>query len=113
MFCPPLPFLPFGHGIMESVIEREALQNEITIDSAGTYGGHAGDLPDHRMRSAASKRGYNLTHRSRRIVEDDFYSFDKIIVMDDMNYENVSRLAPERKYLNKVLTFQRKIPEFQ
>ena len=30
---------------------------------------------------------------------------DKIIVMDDMNYENVSRLAPERKYLNKVYRF--------
>ena len=96
---------PAAHGIMESVIEREALQNEITIDSAGTYGGHAGDMPDHRMRSAASKRGYNLTHRSRRIVEDDFYSFDKIIVMDDMNYENVTRLAPERAYLSKVYRF--------
>ena len=96
---------PAAHGIMESVIEREALQNDVNIDSAGTYGGHAGDLPDHRMRSAAAKRGYNLTHRSRRIVEDDFYRFDKIIVMDDMNYENVSRLAPERKYLNKVYRF--------
>ena len=96
---------PAAHGIMEAVIEREGLQSEVKIDSAGTYGGHAGELPDHRMRSAASKRGYNLTHRSRRIVEDDFYSFDKIIVMDDMNYENVSRLAPERKYLDKVYRF--------
>ena len=71
---------PAAHGIMEAVIEREGLQSEVKIDSAGTYGGHAGELPDHRMRSAASRRGYNLTHRSRRIVEDDFYSFDKIIV---------------------------------
>ena len=28
-----------------------------------------------------------------------------LIVMDDSNYENVSRLAPERKYLNKVYRF--------
>ena len=96
---------PAAHGVMESVVEREGLQNEVLIDSAGTYGGHAGDLPDSRMRSAASRRGYNLTHRARRITEDDFYRFDMIIVMDDMNYENVSRLAPERKYLNKVYRF--------
>ena len=96
---------PAAHGVMEAIVEREGLQNEVSIDSAGTYGGHAGELPDSRMRSVASRRGYNLTHRSRRIVEEDFYRFDKIIVMDDMNYENVSRIAPERKYLNKVHRF--------
>lgn len=96
---------PAAHGVMESVVDREGLQNKVLIDSAGTYGGHAGDLPDSRMRSAASRRGYNLTHCARRITEDDFYRFDMIIVMDDMNYENVSRLAPERKYLNKVYRF--------
>ena len=91
---------PAAHGVMEAIVEREGLQNEVSIDSAGTYGGHAGELPDSRMRSAASRLGYKLTHRSRRIVEEDFYRFDKLIVMDDMNYETVSRIAPERKYLN-------------
>ena len=56
-------------------------------------------------RAAAKARGYNLTHRSRKIEEEDFYRFDYIIVMDDMNYESVSRLAPERKYLEKVYRF--------
>jgi protein-tyrosine phosphatase len=57
------------------------------------------------MRSAASARGYLLTHRARRFREDDYYDFDRIIVMDDRNYEDVSRLAPERKYLQKVYRF--------
>ena len=94
-----------ANGIMESIISREALDSSIKVDSAGTYGGHRGELPDARMRSAAAARGYNLTHRSRRITEEDFYKFDYIIVMDDMNYESVSRLAPERKYLDKVYRF--------
>lgn len=94
-----------ANGIMEAIIEREALEGSIKIDSAGTYGGHRGELPDSRMRAAAAARGYNLTHRSRRITEDDFELFDYIIVMDDMNYESVSRLAPERKYLDKVYRF--------
>ena len=94
-----------ANGIMEAVVEREGLQASIEVDSAGTYGGHAGDLPDHRMRAAAAARGYSLTHRARRITEEDFYEFDSIIVMDDNNYESVVRLAPERKYIDKVYRF--------
>lgn len=94
-----------ANGVMEEIIAREGLEQIIEVDSAGTYGGHRGELPDARMRSAAANRGYNLCHRSRKIEEEDFYKFDYIIVMDDMNYESVSRIAPERKYLDKVYRF--------
>lgn len=93
---------PAAHGIFEQLVASRGLENAIEVDSAGTYSGHRGELPDPRMRRAASARGYNLTHRSRTVTEDDFYEFDKIIVMDDSNYERVSRLAPERKYINKL-----------
>lgn len=96
---------PAADGIMQHFVKAQGVEDRVEIDSAGTYGGHAGELPDHRMRSAALRRGYNLTHRSRKFREDDFYYFDRIIVMDDMNYENVCRMAPERKYLEKVHRF--------
>lgn len=96
---------PAAEGVMRAMVERAGLEEQFELDSAGTYGGHAGDLPDSRMRSAASARGYLLTHRARRFREDDYYDFDRIIVMDDRNYEDVSRLAPERKYLQKVYRF--------
>ena len=57
---------PAAHAVMEAIGEREGLQSEIKIDSAGTYGGHAGDLPDARMRAAAKPRGYSRTHRARQ-----------------------------------------------
>ena len=38
-----------------------------------------------RMRMHASRRGYNLTHRSRPVCTEDFYHFDMIIGMDDRN----------------------------
>lgn len=94
-----------ANGIMESKVNQAGLEGKIKVDSAGTYGGHAGELPDSRMRAAAAARGYSLTHRSRRVREDDFFDFDMIIVMDDNNYENICRLAPERKYLDKVYRF--------
>lgn len=93
---------PAAEGVMRRLTEREGLAGRIAVDSAGTYGGHRGELPDPRMRSAAARRGLTLTHRSRRIEEEDFDAFDRIVVMDDMNYENVHRLAPSREAAGKI-----------
>ena len=87
---------PAAEGIMRRLVADARLEGVIEVDSAGTYGGHAGELPDARMRRAASRRGYELTHRARQIREEDFGKFDMIVVMDDRNYEHVHRLAPSR-----------------
>ena len=78
---------------------------EIEIDSAGTYGGHAGEKSDPRMREAAARRGIAMTHRARQVREEDFDRFDRIIVMDDNNYERVFRLAPDRAAQRKIYRF--------
>ena len=80
---------PAAHGIFEKMVAERGLNDKIEVDSAGTYPGHRGELPDPRMRRAALERGYNLSHRARTVSEDDFYDFDLIIVMDDSNYERV------------------------
>ena len=87
---------------MHHIVKERGLGGEFVIDSAGTYAGHRGELPDARMRRAASQRGYVLAHRARQIREEDFGRFDMIVVMDDMNYENVHRLAPLREDARKI-----------
>ncbi len=86
---------PAAEAIMRSLSVKEG-RIGIEIDSAGTYAGHTGELPDPRMRRAAAARGIEMTHRARQIREEDFELFDRIVVMDDSNYERVSRLAPSR-----------------
>lgn len=93
---------PAAEGIFRARVEQSGLSERVEVDSAGTYGGHRGDLPDSRMRSAAARRGYHLTHRARQIREEDFARFDRIIVMDDMNYETLHRLAPSRASAQKI-----------
>ena len=93
---------PAAEGILRDRIVRAGLSDRIEVDSAGTYGGHRGDLPDPRMRSAASRRGYSLTHRARQVREEDFERFDRIIAMDDMNYETLHRLAPSREASRRI-----------
>lgn len=93
---------PAAEAVLRSLAEKKGTAATLQVDSAGTYGGHAGDLPDPRMRLAAQRRGYMLTHRARRIVEEDFDRFDMIVVMDDRNYEAVHRLAPSRTAAEKI-----------
>ena len=93
---------PAAEAVLRRLAERAGMEQQLLIDSAGTYGGHAGDLPDPRMRATGQRRGYALTHRARRITESDFDRFDWIVVMDDMNYESVHRLAPSREAAAKI-----------
>jgi len=91
---------PAAEGILREMAAKTG--RELEIDSAGTYGGHAGELPDFRMRAAASRRGYDLSSRSRRITAGDFDRFDMIITMDDSVYDSVHRLAPTTEDAAKI-----------
>ena len=52
---------------MRSIVEEQGNPDEWIIDSAGTGNYHVGDLPDHRMRIHARRRGLDLTHRCRQV----------------------------------------------
>ena len=45
---------PAADGIMRHIVRERGLGAEIAVDSAGTYAGHTGELPDARMRRAAA-----------------------------------------------------------
>ena len=94
---------PAAEGIMQKKIDERGLTDRFELDSAGLYGGHAGELPDHRMRIHARQRGYELTHRSRPVRESDFFDFDLIVAMDDSNYRNLRRMAPTLETEEKVV----------
>lgn len=98
---------PAAEGIMRQLIERRGLQDKIEVDSAGTYGGHAGSLPDRRMRVHARQRGYELTHLSRRIARDDFEYFDLIIAMDASNMSNLRQMAATLDEARKIVPMSR------
>lgn len=97
---------PAAEAMMQMLVDRAGLSGDIYLDSAGTYGGHAGDRSDARMRRAAAARGIEMTHRARQVREEDFERFDRIIAMDDNNYEALFRLAPNRDAQNKIFRFR-------
>ena len=93
---------PAAHGIFEHIVRENGMQDVIEVDSAGTYGGHRGELPGKRMRHAALYRGFALTHRSRPVSSLDFLDFDLVVAMDDQNYEDLMHLAPSVEATHKI-----------
>lgn len=83
---------PAGEGLLKSLIVERQLTDKVLVDSAGTIGYHAGKPADSRMREAASRRGYDLTSRSRQVTSDDLQSFDLVVAMDVDNFTDLKAL---------------------
>ena len=103
---------PAAQGVMQALIDSRGLSDRFYLDSAGTYGGHAGDLPDSRMRQHARRRGYDLMHRSRQIKGSDFEDFDVIVAMDEGNRRNLSRMAATVDEERKIVMMGRYITKY-
>lgn len=90
---------PLAHGILKSKLPSD----RFVVDSAGTGDYHLGKLPDHRSIAVASTKGIDITdQRCRQFERSDFDDFDMIYVMDQSNYDNVTRLARNQKDISKV-----------
>ena len=66
-------------------------------------GWHVGDLPDKRMRVHARPRGYELTHRARKVQASDFDDFDLIVGMDASNVDDLCSMAATIEQQDKVV----------
>ena len=84
---------PAAEGMFLHLVAQEGLEDQFLVDSAGTGGWHAGNLPDRRMRAAAERRGIHLPSRARQIQPADLTSFDRILTMDADNLRAVRSLA--------------------
>ena len=94
---------PAAQGVMQRLVEERGMDDKFEIDSAGTYSGHHGQLPDPRMRRHASRRGYNLTHRARPITSDDLDHFDIIVAMDESNRRNIASMCATLEQERKIV----------
>ena len=89
---------PLAEGIL-----RSKLSEKFIVDSAGTGGWHAGELPDKRSIAIAKLKGLDISNqRARQFKVSDFTTFDHIFVMDNTNYKEVIALAPNEATKSKV-----------
>lgn len=103
---------PAAQAVMQRLVDERGLSDRFYIDSAGTGGYHIGDLPDKRMRVHARPRGYELTHRARRVQSSDFEDFDLIVGMDATNVDDLRYKAATIEQQDKVVMMGDYIRQF-
>ncbi len=92
---------PLAEGILKKKFEEKGIDG--IIHSAGFEPYHEGQHPDPRSVSTAEKHNIDISNKVARLFsQEDFDNYDKILVMDSMNYADVIRLARDESDRKKV-----------
>jgi protein-tyrosine phosphatase len=79
---------PLAEGIARS------LSSEHTFDSAGTGHWHIGEPPCEKSQNIAKRKGIDISNlKARQLSKDDLNKWDKIIVMDERNLNDVKQMG--------------------
>ena len=85
---------PTAEAVLRRLLELEAPELAVAVDSAGTHGYHVGSPPDLRSQAAARRRGFDLSAlRARQLKAADFERFDYVLVMDERNRSDALMVA--------------------
>lgn len=94
---------PTAEAVFRARIRKKGVS--ASYDSAGTFGYHIGEPPDHRAIQAARDHGIDMSDIvARKINDNDFESFDYIIAMDKGHERTMRRMIPET-YHSKIKLF--------
>ena len=79
---------------MRHLVAAEGLEDEISIESAGTGDWHVGNPRDRRSRAVGEARGIPLSGKAQQFTARDFARYDHVIAMDRSNRDELRRMAP-------------------
>jgi len=92
---------PLAEGILKA--KAQELHVNVDIASAGTAGYHIGSRADKRSENIGKRYKVDISnHQAQKFKAEHFDEFDIILVMDRMNYSDVSSLARNTEDLKKI-----------
>ena len=96
---------PAAEATFRKLLNEQGLQEKISCDSAGTISQHHGNPPDKRMIKAAEARKINISGSARMAGKLDFEKADMLITMDNFNFTELTKLAPDFQSKLKIVPF--------
>jgi protein-tyrosine phosphatase len=85
---------PMAEAMFRDLVKRDGLENDISMDSAGTGDWHVGKPPHEGTRGILEK--YSIESeglKARKLTAADLEEFDYIIGMDAENINNINKLG--------------------
>lgn len=90
---------PTAEAVFRKRLAVAGLSQRIECDSAGTHDVQLGIAPDGRAKATALRRGYDVSRRGGRQIDDaDFDRFDLILAMDRHNLSSLRQRAPSQHH---------------
>ncbi|MED5018102.1 low molecular weight phosphotyrosine protein phosphatase [Paenibacillus chibensis] len=103
---------PMAEAIMRHKVKEAGLENEIQVDSAGTGDWHVGHIPHEGTRELLDRHEISYEGiQARQLASTDFERFDYMVVMDDSNWSNVTKLPGAKE--NSLIKFMNLLPEHE
>ena len=94
---------PLAEEIFRRKVAEAGLAGVVGIDSAATSAWNIGKRPHWKARACAARHGLALGHlRARLLTPSDLDRFDRILVMDQRNLQDVLGLAPQPQVAARV-----------
>lgn len=94
---------PAAEAILRKKAEEAGIDLHVESASIGEW--HTGKLADSRTREAASRRGYVLSSRAKKILDSQFSEFDYIFAADNSILHHLQKIAtPEQKAKISLIT---------
>ncbi|WP_433939362.1 low molecular weight protein-tyrosine-phosphatase [Paenibacillus lautus] len=85
---------PMAEAVLRHKIIQRGLQDQISVDSAGTGDWHIGSVPHEGTRKLLDS--WRISYEgmvARKVVSEDLERFDYVLGMDDSNVANIRKLA--------------------
>lgn len=90
---------PMAEALFRNLVQKEGLDSQIRVDSAGTSGWHVGSPPHKGTMDILKKYQVNAEGLSgRQLMKEDAENFDYIIGMDASNIQNIQKLFGQPKH---------------
>ncbi|MFD3448198.1 low molecular weight protein-tyrosine-phosphatase [Microbacteriaceae bacterium 4G12] len=100
---------PMAEAIFRDIVEKEGLQHEFTIDSAGTGDWHIGEPPHQGTQKILTENTIVFEGiQARQVEKEDLTKFNYIITMDNKNLQDVKELGAAGGYIGRLSDF---VPE--
>lgn len=80
---------PMADGVFAHKVKQAGLDDQITVDSAGTAGYHVGEKAHSGTLKILQHYGVPYDGRARQFQHDDDQKFRYILAMDRSNFENI------------------------
>lgn len=98
---------PMAEAVFRQYVKEAGLQEQIHIDSAGTYGGHVGKPPHPGTAQILKETGIPITGiKARQLRKEDLTQFTYVIGMDENNINHIlSHIEGDTSHIRSFVDF--------